>query len=88
MTFPYIKKPKQQPSRYLLLAVEPEAAPLQKPQEQRDGSERKDFPGQEHLFCPPFTFPAWPADSYPVGVVCCPPGPLPGGALQHQAAGS
>lgn len=48
-------------SRYLLLAVDPEATPLQKPLGLRDDSERQDFPAQEHFFCPPFAFPAWPA---------------------------
>lgn len=33
-----------------------EASPLQKPPEQTEASERQDFPGQEHLFCPPSAF--------------------------------
>lgn len=60
-----------------------EASPLQKPPEQTEASERQDFPGQEHLFCPPSAFPAWPADSYPVREVCRPPGTLPAGARQQ-----
>lgn len=89
MTCACIKKKKKKNQDILIsLAVDPEATPLQKPLVQRDGSERQDFPGQEHFFCPPFAFPAWPADSYPVREVCCPLETLPGGALQHRAAGS
>lgn len=77
---------KAKTSRYLLLAVDPEAAPLQKPLGQRGDSERQDFPAQEHFFCPPFAFSCLAC--YPVRVVCCPPGALPGGALQQRAAGS
>lgn len=65
-----------------------ETSHLQKPQEQTEASERQDFPGQEHFFCPPSAFPAWPADSYPVPEVCRPPATLPGGAWQQRAAGS
>lgn len=44
MTRAYIKK-KKKTSRYLRLAVDLEARPLQKPLEQTDDSERQDFPG-------------------------------------------
>lgn len=37
---------------------------------------------------PYLSFPAWPADSYPVREVCRPPGTVQGGALQDRVAGS
>lgn len=57
---------------------------LQKLPEHTEASERQDFPSQEHLFCPPSAFPAWPTYSYPVREVCRPPGTLPAGAQQQQ----
>lgn len=58
-----------------------EASPLQKLPEQTEASERQDFPGQEHLFCPALScLTCW---LYPVHEVCRPPGTLPAGAQQQ-----
>ncbi|KAK5852141.1 hypothetical protein PBY51_023637 [Eleginops maclovinus] len=56
-----------------------------------EGPKRREKPLKDRISPvrnPYLSFPAWPAESYPVREVCHLPGMVQGGALRYRAAGS